>query len=180
MKTTIQNSNMPATRMALSAIAGLAFMTAWSAVGAGIELPASSGIVSDPFVLTNSYLVQAVTTGATNGGRAAFPFTIDSPGEFVIAAVVDAPAEDANSFYVNVDGEPQEPGMVWDTPVTKGFATNRVSTVESGGSQNRIFHLAAGQHQLIIRGREANTKLVHISILSVPSPPTNLRLLGDL
>lgn len=163
----------------VSAIAGLVSLAAWVSLGGEIELPATSATITPPFILTNGCILQTVQTAVTNGGRAAFAFTINAPGPYRLMAVVDAPAEDANSFYVNIDSEPPDPGTLWEIPVTNGFATHRVCTQESGKGLPKIFQLPAGNHRLIIRGRNANTRLAHLSLVQArPAPPTGLRIVG--
>ncbi len=151
-----------------------------------IRLALESGSLSGPFVLTNGYVSQAVQTGVTNGGRLVFNFTLTNGGSYTIEADVEAPDTEANSFYVNLDGEPQEPAMIWDIPPTKGVLKKTVSwratgTPDQPGVACKVFQLSAGEHQLIICGREANTRLAAISIVPVstgrPAPPTGLHVI---
>jgi hypothetical protein len=77
----------------------------------------------------------------------------------VVQALVNAPGEDANSFYVNVDAQPEDPLMIWDFEVTNGFEERTVSwrgngTPESDEIAPKRFNLAAGAHKLILVGRE--------------------------
>jgi len=151
-----------------------------------LAFSADSGEISFPFGLADGVLSQSFLTGLPGGGHAAYGFTISSPGDYMISALVNAPNTGANSFYVNVDAEPTDPVMIWDIPVTMGF-TNRTVTWEGlGGASPKIFSLAAGTHQLIIRGREGNTQLQAISILpaypqlQISSPSDNLILLSGL
>jgi hypothetical protein len=66
--------------------------------------------------------------------------------------------------------------MIWDIPVGTGFVNRTVSWRGNGNgiptsSQYipKVFTLSAGTHQLIIRGREANTRLGTISITAAPA-----------
>jgi hypothetical protein len=91
----------------------------------------------------------------------------------MISTVVNAPSESANSFYVNIDGEPTDPTMIWDIPVTTGFTNRLVSWRGKGNSSNSqyvpiVFTLSAGTHQVIVRGREANTQLKTITLSIAP------------
>jgi hypothetical protein len=124
-----------------------------------IMLPASAAVVSAPLVLTNGSFSQPETTELAGGGKAVFSFTITNAGNYVIQAMVDAPAEDSNSFYVNVDAPPEDPAMIWDVDVTSGFEERTVSwrgkgTAESDEIVPKRFNLSAGAHKLIIVGRE--------------------------
>jgi hypothetical protein len=123
-----------------------------------LTLPPSAAAVSAPLVFTNGCISQPETTGL-EGGRAVFSFTITNAGNYVLQAVVNAPAEDANSFYVNVDTQPEDPAMIWDIDVTNGFEERTVSWRGKGDAETdefvpKRFNLSAGAHKLIIVGRE--------------------------
>jgi hypothetical protein len=138
-----------------------------------VTLPAPLGVVANPFLITNDHIYQPVETGVTNGGRAAYSFTIPNAGNYVIRALVNATNSGANSFYVNIDAEPQDPYMIWDVPLTAGFEEHVVSWRGNGTFDNdefvpKLFNLAQGSHQLIIRGREAYTLLQNMTILQYP------------
>lgn len=142
----------------------------------GAELAAGTGMISSPFVFTNGYVVQPISTGLANGGRAVFSFSVTNPGQYVILAVAEAPGQDANSLFVNIDSEPKDPEMIWEIPIATGFKTNLVST---SLGKPRYFDLTSGQHQIIVRGREANVKLSQLRILPRLSPPTGLRVIAS-
>src|SRR5262249_27029618 len=104
-----------------------------------------------------------------DGGEAIYPFTLSIPGKYVVTAMINAPNSSANSFYVNVDSEPTDPYMTWDTQVSNGF-TNEIVCWRGAGTTSapqfspQIFTLMAGSHRLIIRGREGNTQLQSVTI----------------
>ena len=109
------------------------------------------------------------------GGRAAYNFSILNAGYYLVSALVSAPNDGQNSFYVNIDAEPTDPLMIWDVPVGTRPANRTVSwrgndPADAGSPQYspKLFLLAAGTHQLIIRGREPNTMLGTISITAAP------------
>jgi hypothetical protein len=171
---------MDAKRSLLKGTVALGLMLAWPASGAAIDILASAGRITAPFVLTNNYIVQDVQTGVTNGGRAAFDFAVTSSGDYVVFGVFDAPADHTNAFYVNIDGEPQD-AMDWDITVKSAFATNSLCTTGGDRSKIRTFRLASGSHELIVRGREANAKLLKLSLVKYdppvrPAGPTHLRV----
>lgn len=146
----------------------------------GLTFEAESGVVTAPFVVTSGYISQSSQTGVANGGRAAYNFVITNAGNYVIQALVDAPNDGANSLYLNIDAEPQDPSMVWQIPITTGFENRVVSWQGTGTFDNpqfvpKIFTLTSGNHQLILRGREADTKVDRLVIVALPQPPTNLR-----
>jgi hypothetical protein len=147
---------------------------------------ATSGTITAPFVVTSglvgtNYISQSVETGVTNGGQAVYSFIITNAGSYVVQVLVNAASDSANSLYLNIDAQPQDPAMIWDIPITTGFEQNLVSWRGNGTSDNdqfvpQIFNLTAGTHQLIVVGREANVQLQNITILPTPSAPQNLRI----
>jgi hypothetical protein len=140
-----------------------------------VYIPVTSGTVAAPFIITNSYIYQTIqTTVVADGGRAALNFIITNAGTYAIQAMVNAPETSANSFFLNMDAEPQAPTMIWDIfPCTLGFEPRLVSWRGSGTDTNnqfapQVFNLSAGAHQLIIRGREANAQLQSMTIRQFP------------
>jgi hypothetical protein len=154
------------------------------AVGGGLGFEGESGGISAPFVIANGAVSQSTTTDLAGGGRATYSFTVTNAGVYFIQAYVDAPSLTANSLYVNIDAEPVDPNMAWDIlPPTVGYENRLVSwrgngTADANEFVPKMFTLGLGTHQLIIRGREANTRLDRFAILKVPSPPQNLRILA--
>lgn len=131
-------------------------------------IPASAAEVSAPLVLKDGAISQLQQTEVAEGGKATFSFTVEQAGDYVIHAVVNAPAEDANSFFVNIDAPPESPLMIWDMDVTNGFE-ERIVSWRGNGDANRdefspkVFKLSAGEHKLMIVGREpAELKSVSI------------------
>jgi len=135
---------------------------------------ATSGAIASPFAISSGAISQPGYTALPSaGGRAAYTFTIATAGNYTVATRVNAPDEGANSFFVNIDAEPVDPTMVWDVPVTSGFAERTVAwrgngTTTSSEFSPKIFTLSAGIHQLIIRGREGNCQLESITVAPVP------------
>ncbi|HWX19233.1 MAG TPA: hypothetical protein VN578_04910 [Candidatus Binatia bacterium] len=153
--------------------------------GGGLSFQATAAVLSGPFALASGAISQSTETGVTNGGQAAFTFTITTAGNYVVQALVNAPSTAANSFFVNVDGQPQDPTMIFDVPLTSGFEQRIVSWRGNGTDVSdqfvpKTFSLTAGVHQLIIVGREANTQLQAVSILPLPAAPQHLRIVAGL
>ena len=149
----------------------------------GLTFAADSGTISAPFAATNGTVFQDVETNVTSGGLAVYGFDVVNGGNYLVSALVNAPTETINSFYVNIDAEPTDPVMIWDIPVGPGLVSRTVSwrgngTEDPASAQYspKVFTLSAGTHQLIIRGREANTTLGTISIQA--APPTLQMVLG--
>jgi hypothetical protein len=128
----------------------------------------SAAVVSAPLVLKDGAISQPAQTEIADGGKAVFAFKVAKDGDYVIHAVVNAPDEDSNSFFLNIDALPEDPLMIWDMEVTKGFEERIVSWRGNGDSSSdeyapKIFRLSAGEHKLIVVGREP-AKLKSVSI----------------
>ena len=131
---------------------------------------------SGPFSTANGILSQVMDTDLPESGRASYSFYIANPGNYIITTRVSAPSQVTNSFFVNIDAEPTDPTMIWDVlPTTAGVETRTVGwrgngTPSSPQFQNKVFSLSKGWHTLIIRGREAYTGLVEITIAPTATP----------
>jgi len=139
---------------------------------------ATSGTITAPFIATDNTISQPAYTSVTAGGRAVYSFTIGATGDYLVSALVNAPDDGANSFYLNIDAEPTDSTMIWDIPITSGLTEQTVSWRGNGTHKvnqfaPKVFNLSAGTHQLIVRGREANCQLGQITISPVmllPAP----------
>ena len=154
----------------------------------GLTFAANSGTISAPFYVTNNNaIVQPAYTALSLGGQAVYTFNVATAGSYVINAQVNAPGMDNNSFFVNIDAQPTDPTMIWDAPVTSGFASQTVSWRGNGGANTNslsgmdaqyapaVFNLSAGTHQLIVRGREGLAQISSFTITpysQAPSLPT--------
>jgi len=150
----------------------------------GGTMQAAVGTTSAPFNLTNGYIYQPVeTTVPANGGLAVFNFSVPNTGGYTIQAIVNAASDANNSFYINIDAEPQAPTMIWDIPITAGFEVRWVSWRGDGTDVSnqfvpKIFTLTQGQHQILIRGREVDTELQSMKVLQLPTPPLGLKVIA--
>jgi hypothetical protein len=145
--------------LAIHALAQDTKSTTNAVTQSALTLPVSAAVLSAPLVLTNGYISQPELTDIAGGGKAVYNFTITNAGQYVIQAVANAADDSSNSFYVNVDAQPEDPTMIWDIEVTNGFEERTVNwrgTGESGTGEfvPKRFNLSAGAHQLIIVGRE--------------------------
>ncbi len=138
---------------------------------APLSLAVSEAKVTKPMVVKAGVLSQPERTELADGGKAVFEFTVPKDGEYTVYAVVSAPDDDNNSFYVNVDTAPNDdPLMIWDIDLTNGFEERVVNWRGSGeaGSDEfnpKVFKLTAGAHKLFIVGREpAQLKSVSIRL----------------
>jgi hypothetical protein len=149
----------------------------------GLIFDAISGTITAPFVVGSSNVISQPfeTNNPAQGGSAVYNFQVTTAGDYAVQAIVNAPSQASNSFFVNIDSQPQDPFMVWHIPVTSGLETRTVSWQGNGTWDNpqivpAVFTLTQGTHQLIVRGREANTQFQRFSILRLPSPPFGLRV----
>jgi hypothetical protein len=137
----------------------------FSPLTTSLSWAATDGIIGKPFAAVDGNVYQTVQTDEpAAGGKAQYRFYVANPGKYVISALVDAPNEGSNSLFINIDGEP-DLEMVWDIEVTKGFE-ERTAAWRSDGPQT-VFELSQGEHELIIRGRESNTRIQRISLVEV-------------
>lgn len=133
-------------------------------------ISAAEAKLTAPMTLKDGVISQPERTEITDGGKAVFEFTVPKDGDYVVHAVVSAPDDDNNSFYVNVDQAPaDDPLMIWDIDVTNSFEERVVNWRGSGeaGSDEfnpKVFKLTAGAHKLYLTGREP-AKLKSVSIL---------------
>ena len=133
------------------------------------SLAATEAKVTKPLAVKDGVLSQPERTELAEGGKAVFEFSVPKDGDYVIYGTVNAPDDDNNSFFVNVDAAPNDdPLMVWDIDVTNGFEERVVNWRGSGeaGSDEfnpKVFKLTAGAHKLFLVGREpAQLKSVSI------------------
>src|SRR5262249_10377286 len=73
--------------------------------------------------------------------------------------------------------QPTNPLMIWDITPTTGFQTRTVSWRGNGtdGADQfvpEVFMLSAGNHQLLVRGREANTRVDKWTFVPQSNPTT--------
>lgn len=141
----------------------------------GQSLPASVAVLTAPLVLTNGYFfLAAEQQEVAGGGKAVFNFSVTNAGNYVIETLVSAPDGSSNSFYVNIDAQPEDPEMIWDIDLTAGFEKRVVSWRGGGDSSNdeispKRFKLEAGAHTLVFVGREPGTLLKSLTIRPAPA-----------
>ena len=142
-----------------------------------LRFEAEAGLISLPFVVSDGVVSQATeTTTPADGGLLRHRFTISEAGEYAIQAIVKAPHGGANSFFINIDGEPTAPRMIWDLAVpTNGLEERTVTWPETAGSR-KVFPLTVGEHTLYVRGREPGAEIGRITIKLPPPSPTGPRV----
>ncbi|MEO6568821.1 MAG: hypothetical protein ABIO94_08660 [Opitutaceae bacterium] len=124
-----------------------------------IAIPLTGAVVKAPFVLKDGVLSQPATTGLSDGGKAVITFSVPKAGDYVILGIASAADEESNSFFFNIDAEPEDPLGIWDLEVTNGFEERVVGWRGSGDAAApeflpKIFKLTAGEHKINLVGRE--------------------------
>ncbi len=163
--------------------AAVVFLTL-SVLAQAFDFSSNTVVVTPPFVVTNQHLVQPCQTALPESGQLSYRFSVAATNTYAIQARVKAPYPEASSFYVNIDGQPSDPEMIWDIPVSTNFETRVVGwrgkgTPENPEFRNKTFLLGPGQHELIIRGRAAGTELESLSLVARPLPPSGLHIQGS-
>jgi len=127
-----------------------------------LSFAAISGSFTQPFVAVGGVLYQPLETTLALSGQATYDFTITTPGQYIVTSMVYAPDAGANSAFVNIDSQPTDPLMIWDVSISTNFVQQTVTWRD--GLARHIFNLSAGNHQLIVRGREAGTQFATFTI----------------
>ncbi|MHC4253826.1 MAG: Ig-like domain-containing protein, partial [Planctomycetota bacterium] len=87
----------------------------------GLSWEAEATLVIAPFAASGGTVSQASETlDPASGGMALWRFIVPEGGEYVVKAIVVAPAANANSLFVSVDAPPSGSADVWDIALTTG------------------------------------------------------------
>ncbi|MDQ3256617.1 MAG: hypothetical protein M3R15_22465, partial [Acidobacteriota bacterium] len=136
-----------------------------------IGLEAEQGFIAAPMVVSSEASASGGAYIASNigaAGSATFSIDLATDGNYVIWSRVLAPERDNDSFYVPVDGGPEDVYGVayntwsdaWQWTRVNGRANENIPLTLNP----RIFQLSAGAHQIVFRTREADTKLDRLII----------------
>lgn len=126
--------------------------------------------ITTPFTTTtvsgSTFISQSVSNfDPLISGSASCPVNLSKRGIYRATANVDAPDGNRNSFFINFDTNPLSPDMIWTIPVfTTGFETRDVTWQSTGNTVPHDFLLSPGTHNLILRGREADTRVDSLNI----------------
>lgn len=108
----------------------------------------------------------------TNSAIVYFGFSLPNPvTNAALYALVNAPNASQKSFWLTIDGFPQDPENIWDvTNFTSGLELRPVSqrgngTFNADQFPTNTWSLGAGQHMVIVCGREANVQLGTMQLL---------------
>lgn len=103
--------------------------------------------------------------GGRDIGTARARFKIREPGTYVIRVLALAPSSESDSFHLGVDGAPPQ---LTDLRVSPEWTWDFVRDRRDGKTDSRArseFTLAAGEHLLTLRNREAGTQIARIAIV---------------
>jgi len=138
----------------------------------GLVWPAPSTLLA-PFTLASGYYSQSVqTTDPATGGSARYRFTAPATGDYVLKAFFTNLTDSANSVFVDIDAEPTSPTAIWDQPYAPTHGTLYASWRGTGSDTMpetalKTWTLSAGEHTLIVRGREASTMFSTLTLEQV-------------
>lgn len=132
-----------------------------------VTVQASAGNFTAPFVYSggnNGYLWAPGGSGnnydanANNVGMASYTVNIPTTGSYRMSGVVEAVPNNDDSFYVSIDGENF---FDWHIPQAS-FTSQEVTT--GSNRATKMWNLSAGNHTVIFKQREDNTKLRNFTI----------------
>ena len=134
-----------------------------------IEIEAESGVIVAPMVST----AEGIVSSQYNSGSATYSFSVPEDGVYTIWGRYIASNLAQNSFFVEMDGAGQD---IWDmTPLSDSWRWGKITGRATGSVLQ--FNLTAGEHTLVIRGREKDSALDKIIITDdenfVPSENPN-------
>lgn len=148
----------------------------------GLSWEAEDGLIEGKFIVENGAIRQdgwalSDTVESSLRGKASYKFIIPEEGKYLLKLLVKGESLSNNSFLVNIDNNPSSPEMIWDFPVTTGFEERTVSHRGNGNDNENeftpmVFALSAGEHTLIIFGREADSMIDRISFEKMPDIST--------
>jgi hypothetical protein len=152
------------------------------AITNGLSFSATNGVITSPMQMTSNYVFQPFETDDLTGGTAFYWVNITNTGSYTIAATVNAPAGNENSFFIGWDGSVD----TWDViQLTSGFESRAVSwrgtgTFDANQFTPKVWTLTAGVHQLQVYGREASTLLQWITVTSYTAQANVMTVTGTL
>lgn len=156
-------------------------------VSTSVPIDLAGGNISAPFVYDNNggYLWAPDGSGnnfdanSNNVGIATYNINVTKAAVYKLQGDVSAPSGSDNSFFFSVDNANF---FDWQVEINNGFTTQIVT--RGSGQQSMDFNLSAGQHTLVIKQREDNTKLKTLSFVEFDGnsilPPGTVYLDYDL
>lgn len=153
---------------ATAAVSGDAFP-----VFGSLTFSATNGLYSSQYWDDSTNVLAHINDNSESsilsGGRAVFGIVMPSSGTITWAATVNATDSSHNSFFVNMNDEPEHPAHIWDiVSLTSGLESRNISWRGNGTFDDPEYDLnswtlAGGTHKLIIRGRESGVMIQTIT-----------------
>jgi hypothetical protein len=116
---------------------------------------------------------QYVYSTTDNDGSVTYTFDIPTQGRYMIEAIINSQNSGGrNSFYTGLDGfDPNNDNeYAFDTSVGSGFVWDDVNMRGTGGAVSEfdpmVWDLSPGLHTFTFYGRESNTWLDQLSLVS--------------
>jgi hypothetical protein len=151
-----------------------------------LNFAAASGTLTSPMTAvtggSTTYIEQAVSTGISGAGTAAYQFTITNAGNYEVQFLVDVTNTSNDSIFLSIDAAPVSPTDICDFRVTSGFQ-NELADWRGTGSDGSeqyspvSFALTTGGHTLTVTGRDAyvpieDITLIYLNTNATYTPPT--------
>jgi hypothetical protein len=140
-----------------------------------LDWDADEGVITAPYADAGAYVWQpgSPTTDPAAGGQLRFTFNIPATAQYKVKMTRDAPTTGSDSCFIQFDNQPGATD-IYDSPLTVGSAVADVSLRGNGAVGAPQFSpwvttLTAGQHTLILRGREP-LKIYHLTLEALASP----------
>ncbi len=137
-----------------------------------LPIEAESGVLTSPMsMLSDGQASQGKCIVSSGGGGAVFTVKIPAAGDYTIWSRVIAFTSNNDSFFVSVDGGPED---VFDCAEGKWSPVWQWSRVNGRNGSNpltlnpRVFTLAEGTHTLVFRTRDPITYLDRLLITNDP------------
>jgi hypothetical protein len=136
------------------------------------RLTAPMAVVPDAKASGGSYVAVPAGNGGTindpnqpNGGTSVFNVTAPTAGTYKIWALISAPTDANNAFFIRMDGGGFER---WVAPVTMANWVWAPANTQEGQAE-LSFTLTAGAHTLEIKRRDVDAKLDRIALTANPA-----------
>ena len=143
-----------------------------------IQVSVDSGTLTGPMKIDkDSNGVKYASSGVRDQGSVSYTIYVTDPGQYSIWAKVLAPDSNHDSFYVSIDGGPED---IYDTAEKKWKNKWQWTAVNGRAGSGpasvpvRLFNLSAGQHTITFRARETNSTLASLIVTKDLSFDPNL------
>jgi hypothetical protein len=124
--------------------------------------------VTDSAASGGAYVRDGNPAGMSGYGQIILDFTLDSSGDFNISCRTLAPSEDRDSFFIALDGEPDQPFITSTCPASPDWQWVDLPSgpVTCPGTlpAPRRFSLSAGAHELVFASREGQSAIDRIDV----------------